>query len=83
MKIAIVGAGNVGGTLGKRWAACGHDILFGVRDPAREKYQSLVTQTGGRARLVTNAEAAREAGVIVLATPWTTTEAALADCGDL
>lgn len=83
MKIAIIGAGNVGGTLGKRWASEGHDILFGVRDPAREKYQSLVTQTGGRAVLATNADAARVAQVIVLATPWTTTEAALADCGSL
>ncbi len=83
MKIAIIGAGNVGGTLGKRWAGAGHDILFGVRDPAREKYQSLVTQTGGRAVLATNADAARVAQVIVLATPWTTTEAALADCGSL
>ena len=83
MKIAIIGAGNVGGTLGKRWAAAGHEVLFGVRDPAREKYQSLVTQTGGRARLATNAEAAAESQAIVLATPWTTTEAALAACGDL
>lgn len=83
MKIAIIGAGNVGGTLGKRWAAAGHDILFGVRDPAREKYQSLVSQTGGRAVLAINADAVRAARVIVLATPWTTTEAALADCGSL
>ncbi len=83
MKIAIIGAGNVGGTLGKRWAAAGNDVLFGVRDPAREKYQSLVTQTGGRAVLATNAHAAQAAQVIVLATPWTTTEAALAQCGSL
>ena len=83
MKIAIIGAGNVGGTLGKRWAAAGHDILFGVRDPAREKYQSLVSQTGGRAVLASNADAARAAQVIVLATPWSTTEGALADCGAL
>ena len=83
MKIAIIGAGNVGGTLGKRWAAAGHEILYGVRDPAREKYQSLVTQTGGRGRLVTNTEAAAQAEVIVLATPWSTAEAALASCGNL
>ena len=83
MKIAIIGAGNVGGTLGKRWAGAGHEVLFGVRDPAREKYQSLVTQTGGRARLASNEEAAAEAQAIVLATPWTTTEAALTACGDL
>jgi 8-hydroxy-5-deazaflavin:NADPH oxidoreductase len=33
MNIAIIGAGNVGSTLGKAWAKKGHDILFGVRNP--------------------------------------------------
>jgi hypothetical protein len=83
MKIAIIGAGNVGGTLGRRWAALGHDIVFGVRDPAREKYQGLVTQTGGRARLAANADAVRDAQAVLLATPWPTTEAALRECGPL
>lgn len=83
MKIAIIGAGNVGGTLGKRWSALGHDVAFGVRDPAREKYQSLVTQTGGRARLVTNAQACDGADAVLLATPWSTAQSALADCGPL
>lgn len=83
MKIAIIGAGNVGGTLGKRWALAGHDILFGVRDPTREKYQSLVSQTGGKGRLTSNAEAAAQADAVLLATPWNTTEAALTACGSL
>lgn len=83
MKISIIGAGNVGGTLGKRWATAGHDIVFGVRDPTREKYRSLVTQTGGRARLASNGEASAHADVILLATPWNVTEAAIAACGNL
>lgn len=83
MKIAIIGAGNVGGTLGRRWAALGHDVVFGVRDPAREKYKSLVTQTGGRARLATNQEACADAAAVLIATPWSTTQAALAECGSL
>lgn len=83
MKIAIIGAGNVGGTLGKRWAAVGHEIVFGVRDPTREKYQGLVMQTAGRGRLATNADACRDAGAVLLATPWPTTQAALAECGAL
>jgi predicted dinucleotide-binding enzyme len=83
MKIAIIGAGNVGGTLGKRWSALGNEVLFGVRDPTREKYQSLVMQTGGLARLTTNAHACGEADVILLATPWSTTQAALDECGSL
>lgn len=34
MKIGILGNGNVGGTLGKRWAQAGHDIIFATRDRA-------------------------------------------------
>jgi predicted dinucleotide-binding enzyme len=33
MRIAILGAGNVGGGLGRAFAAAGHDVVFGVRDP--------------------------------------------------
>jgi predicted dinucleotide-binding enzyme len=83
MKIAVIGAGNVGGSLGRRWAALGHEVVFGVRDPAREKYQGLVTQTGGRGRLATNREACVGADAVLLATPWSTTQAALAECGSL
>jgi 8-hydroxy-5-deazaflavin:NADPH oxidoreductase len=83
LKIAIIGAGNVGSALGRRWAALGHDIVFGVRDPTREKYQGLVVQTGGRARLDGNGAACRGADAVLLATPWPTTEAALQACGPL
>jgi predicted dinucleotide-binding enzyme len=30
MRIAILGAGNVGGALGRGWAAHGHQIFYGV-----------------------------------------------------
>ena len=33
MRITVIGAGNVGGTLGRRWAGLGHDVTFGLRDP--------------------------------------------------
>ena len=46
MKIAIIGAGNVGGTLGLAWAAKGHDIVFGVRHPGDEKIKTLVQAMG-------------------------------------
>ncbi|HQQ78595.1 MAG TPA: NAD(P)-binding domain-containing protein, partial [Thermoanaerobaculia bacterium] len=32
MKIAILGAGNVGGALGTGWARKGHTVVFGTRD---------------------------------------------------
>jgi 8-hydroxy-5-deazaflavin:NADPH oxidoreductase len=33
MKIAVIGAGNIGGTLGGKWAAAGHEVVYGVRSP--------------------------------------------------
>lgn len=83
MRIAVIGAGNVGGTLGKRWAALGHEIVFGVRDPARDKYRSLVLEAGTRSRLAAVAEATEDADAVLLATPWSTTEEALRACGSL
>lgn len=41
MNIAIIGAGNIGGTLGKKWAAAGHQVSFGVRSPADNKHNQL------------------------------------------
>src|SRR5690606_15390425 len=75
VKIAVLGTGNVGGTLGKRWAQAGHQVLFGSRDPASEKVQKLIAETGHGARAVSPAEAAQASDVILLSTPWTHCEA--------
>jgi 8-hydroxy-5-deazaflavin:NADPH oxidoreductase len=83
MKIAIIGAGNVGGALGFNWASKGHDILFGVRDPKAEKTQTLVGKIGAKAKAVSPAEAAAAADMIVLSTPWPATEAAIRSMGNI
>jgi 8-hydroxy-5-deazaflavin:NADPH oxidoreductase len=84
MKIAIIGAGNVGGTLGAAWAQkAGHAIMFGVRNPAAEKTQALVAKLGGKARAVASAEAAASADFVVLTTPWPQTEAAIRSLGNV
>jgi predicted dinucleotide-binding enzyme len=82
MKIAIIGAGNVGTTLGNAWAKRGHEIAFGVRDPESAKARSLAQQFPS-AHLLLNGEAAHHAEIIVLATPWQSTEEAVRTCGDL
>ena len=41
MKIAIIGAGHIGSTLGMKWAHAGHGIQFGVRNPADPKFAEL------------------------------------------
>ena len=84
MKLAIIGAGNVGGTLGTAWAQkAGHEIFFGVTNPKSDKTQALLRRLGGKARAGTAAEAAGFGEMIVLATPWPATEAAIRSMGDL
>ncbi len=83
MKIGTIGAGQVGGTLGRAWAAKGHQVVLGVRDPRGPKVQELVKATGGTARAASPAEAAAHGEVVLLATPWAAARAALRGAGDL
>lgn len=81
MRIAIIGAGNVGAALGTGWVRAGHEVTFGVRDTSDTKVNQLAEATGARVANVTEAAMASE--VIVLATPWEATPAALAACGQV
>jgi len=82
MRIAILGAGNVGGTLGRRWAEAGHDVKFGVR---RADAGAAAVKGGEglppRASVVAPAEAVRDANVVILATPWGAVGDALREAG--
>ena len=75
MKIGIIGSGNVGGALGQRWAAAGHDIKFGVRDAAKPELVALLKKIGARASAGAVAEAAAFGEILVLTTPWNGTQA--------
>lgn len=83
MNVGIIGAGNVGGALGKRWAAAGHKIKFGVRDATRPDVQQLLRGCGSEVSAGSVADAARFGEVVVLATPFPATQAALESAGDL
>jgi len=82
VNIAIIGAGNVGGALGKSWARAGHRIIYGIKDPQDPKH-ALAARAAGNATLASVAEAVRGAEVIVLAVNWTAVPDAIAACGDL
>lgn len=77
MKIAVIGAGSVGSTLGNAWQRRGHDVTYGVRRPDDQKYASL------GAPVATNEQAAADADVIALCTPWQGTRQAVQSCGEL
>jgi len=66
MEIAIVGAGNVGGALGKGWRKAGHQVGYALRDTAGTKVDEL-RRGGFDVFAMTDAG---KADVIVLAVPW-------------
>lgn len=82
-KIAIIGSGNVGGTLGRRWAQSGHTVLFSSRHPESDQIKKLVADSGPTAGATNVAEAVRRSDIVLLSTPWPTTQAAVAEAGDL
>ena len=83
MKIAIIGAGNVGGTLGARWAKNGHPVTFGVRNLGDAKLKKLLHDAGSNARAATIGEAVKDASVVLLATPWEGAQSSIHAAGSL
>ena len=81
MRIAVLGAGNVGGGIGRAWARAGHQVVFGVPNPADPKAQTAIGDTN--ATVASVAEAAAAADVVLLATPWPAVQDALKAAGDL
>ncbi len=74
MKIGIIGAGMIGGTLARLLAPLGHEVaVSNSRGPA--SLQGMVAEIGPRARAMTVNEAAEWADIVVLAVPWRTPEA--------
>jgi predicted dinucleotide-binding enzyme len=65
--IAVLGTGNIGGTLARTWVAAGHDVTLGARDPEKGSVRHLAQELGvARARL---ADAAARAEVVLFAVP--------------
>jgi NADPH-dependent F420 reductase len=82
MKIGIIGAGDVGGTLGMRWRQKGHEIMFGIRNRQSQKVQKLIEldknlKFGDIRQTVTFGD------VIVFAVPWTSVEETILIAGNL
>lgn len=80
MNIAIIGTGNVGGALAKKWSEKGHTILLGVKDTSNFKGLDLLKNRNTTAHKI--AEAVASAEVILLATPATATVAVTKSLGD-
>ncbi len=70
LAITILGAGNIGGTLGRKWLATEHKVTFGVSNPEGERARALRSEFGNGVMIGTTSEVlAQEADVIVMALP--------------
>jgi predicted dinucleotide-binding enzyme len=70
VKIAVLGAGNIGGTLGRKWVATGHQVTFGVNDPSGEHAQKLRSEIGSQVPIGTIAQAlSSNPDVVLMAIP--------------
>ncbi len=70
LTIAVLGAGNIGGTLGPKWVAAGHRVVFGVRDPNGTHAETVRSKLGDRAVIGTVEDAlSYNPEVVVLALP--------------
>lgn len=79
MDIAVIGAGRVGSTLGRRFVEVGHRVHYARRDPSAplpERLDHANATTGSSAEVVARSE------LVLLATPWSATEQALGSVAD-
>ncbi len=78
MKIAIIGAGNVGRALATSATRAGHAVTVSDRNP--QEAQAVAQAAGARAAGST-AEALRDAEAVVLAAPYAAVEAIVREAG--
>lgn len=82
MKIGIIGAGDVGGTLGMRWRQKGHEIMFGIRNRQSQKVQKLI-ELDKNLEFGEIRETVAFGDVIVFAVPWDSVEETIRIAGNL
>ena len=73
--VAILGTGRMGGAFGAQFTRLGYQVVYGSREPGRADVKALLGRLGPNAGAASAAEAARRANLVVLALPWSATEA--------
>lgn len=68
MKIATIGAGNIGGGIGSMWVKAGHDVFFSSLNP--DELKPMVEALGPKARAGTTVQAIANGDVILLSVPY-------------
>ena len=81
--IALIGTGDVSAAFGPRLAELGHQVVYGSRTPDRPDVRELVQATGSGASAASPAEAAAQAGIVMLNVPWSVAEDVVLGLGDV
>ena len=81
--VAIIGTGDMGDSLGPRFAELGYTVVYGSRYPDGEKAQRVAQQTGPGTRVTTQREAAQAGEIVILAVPWPAMETVAQNLGSL
>jgi predicted dinucleotide-binding enzyme len=68
MKIGIIGAGHIGGTLARLWSHAGHEVMISSRHP--DTLKDLAQSLGPNAKVGTPREAAVFGDVVVVSIPY-------------
>ena len=68
VKIGIIGAGHIGGTLATLWVKAGHEVMISSRHP--QELAGLAKSLGPRASVGTPREAALFSDVVVVSVPY-------------
>jgi hypothetical protein len=79
MKIAVIGAGNVGTAVAGTAVRSGHEVTVSAAHP--ERAQAAAQATGATAA-ASNADAVKSADIVVLAVPATAHDALASELGD-
>jgi predicted dinucleotide-binding enzyme len=76
LTIAVLGAGNIGGTVGRKWVSAGHRVVFGVNDPNGKNAQALRSTLGDSADIGTvDTALSSDPDVVFMALPGTVMDA--------
>lgn len=68
LRIGVIGAGWMGGTVGREWVRAGHEVMFSSRNP--DELRTMAQQAGPRASVGLPIDAARFGSVLLFTVPY-------------
>ena len=81
--VAVIGTGDMGDSLGPRFAQLGYRIVYGSRNPNSDRVKALVARSGEYASATTQKEAAQQGDIILTLVPWPPMEKVAQSLGNL